>query len=562
MFTKYVRKTIGLLLITTLFVGGSFQTASAETTTKDSGKIRSVTLANAGAGTTKSYKAKAFIYVPANVDVSNRPGTAPVLVVYGDKDFTAASALKTADSSGIGKIAAEEECIILFVNSIGEQWGEADKGSLSAVYTSYSISSNKVYPDGISSDGFFPGFPARTYVFAEGRGADFVAKYLVKGVDTQDYLTPAVIPFKPTGVILDNVKEPVITAGDEVAAYLINGTKEIYDTFKKLNVNCKKVGQQTSKIKNGFDKEAVLKGYEEVVSTAIKLERNIIVDVPKYDKLGITEKREYIQHFDTKIEYYSYIPNDRKDSAKGTVPLLFLFHGFDASAEQQAWLSEWPIIGKENGFMVVSVNRHTNYTAALMEELLNYLKKEYPMIDSTRVYASGYSMGAVKTWGLADEFGNEFAGIIPTNGAFNEVNPKYPNLIMPTFYIAGDSSQLPELPHQKFSIFGDDGLKANTVDTRIAGLFKLNMVTDHYSFDRNADAIWGIKANKSYSVQSRLYSHITTTVNLYNSEDGNCYTALACNSNSGHIVVAQSCRAAWDFIEHFSRNADGTLTIK
>jgi poly(3-hydroxybutyrate) depolymerase len=562
MLKKFIRKSIGLLLITSLLISGSNYSAVAEAKAVNSGKIRAVTLANAGAGTTQSYKSKAFIYVPANVDVSNRPGTAPVLVVYGDKDFTDATALKTADSSGLGKIAADEECIILFVNSIGDNWSEADKGSLSAVYTTYSISSNKVYPDGISKDGFFPGFPARTYVFAEGSGADFVAKYLVKGVDTQDYLTPNVIPFKPTGVILDNVKEPVITAGtDEVAAYIINGTKDIYDTFVKLDPNCKKVGQQTSKIKNGFDKDALLSGYDNVVSTAIRLERNTIVNVPKYAKLGITEKREYVQHFDTKIEYYSYVPDNLKNSAKGTIPLVFLFHGYDASAEQQAWLSEWPIIGKENGFMVVSVNRHTNYTPALMEELLNYVKKEYPMIDSSKVYASGYSMGAMKTWGLGDEFANEFAGIIPTNGCFNTANAKYPNLLMPTFYIAGDSSPLPELPRQK-STLGDDGIKPNTVDARLAALFKLNKVTDKYVFDKNADPVWGIKADKTYKVQSRLYSHVVTTVNLYNSTDGNCYTALAVNSNTGHIVIGESCRAAWDFIKHFTRNADGTITIK
>ncbi len=562
MLRKVTKRSLGMLLVMVMLIGSLSQVTTVEAKVKSSGKIRSVTLSNPGAGTTKSYKAKAFIYVPANVDVSNRPGTAPVLVVYGDKDFTAATALETADASGIGEIAAKEECIILFVNSIGKEWSEADKGSLSAVYTSYSISSNKLFPDGVSSDGFFPGFPARTYVFAEGSGADFVSKYFLKGVDTQDYLTPNVIPFKPTGVILSNVSEPAVTATEEIAAYIINGTKDIYNSFKALNVTSKKVGQQTSKIKKGFDKKAVLKGYDEVISTAIRLERNQLVDVPKYDKLGISEKREYIQHFDTKIEYYTYIPDNIKDSAKGSVPLLFLFHGFDASAEQQAWLSEWPIIGKENGFMVVSVNRHTDYTPALMEELLDYLKREYPMIDSTKVYASGYSMGAVKTWGLADEFAKEFAGIIPTNGAFNEPATKYPELIMPTFYIAGDSSQLPELPHQKFSIFGDDGTKPNSVDVRIAALLKQNKVTDQYTFDSSADEVWGIKADKKYSVQSKLYSHVVTSVNLYNSVDGNCYTALAYNTNTGHIVISESCRTAWEFIKKFSRNADGTLTIK
>jgi poly(3-hydroxybutyrate) depolymerase len=549
-----------LFLAATLL--GATLSIFAATKATTAGKIDTITLTSKGADGKQNYSSEALMFVP-DVNVGDRATATPMILVYGNSHYTKETALKEAITSGIGEIAAQEEGIVLFVNSLGNEWSAADGESLPAAIALYSDSTGKSYAGGKAKDGTLPGSRARIYVFAQGKGADFVVTHLVAGVPMKAQYTSDIVAQKPTAVLLDNVSASVATANDgvEVPCYVVNGTQSIYDAFLKLNSLNAKVGRQTSKIKTGFDKAAVLAGYEKVVSTAMRRNQTLC-SVPQYAKLGIIQKHEFAPYFDKKVEYFSYIPENIKGSAKGTIPLVLLFHGAGNQAEVQAWWSGWPIIGKENGFMVVSVNRHNMVPAPVAADLLDYLIKQYPMIDPSRVYSSGFSMGAAKSWDLGNQYPLRFAGIVPTNGAFAPQENAFSKYVMPVFYIAGESSHLAELPHQKSFITGAGKPgEENGVDRTLAYYFRRNGVADNYKYDGSLNETWGIKPDNSYKMQSAQFSDVKVTVNEFKSKDGNIYTALASNSNAGHEPIEQSIREAWKFIGKFSRNADGSLKI-
>jgi poly(3-hydroxybutyrate) depolymerase len=527
------------------------------------GVIKPIQIISSGIHGDQNYQSQAFVYVP-DVNVGNRATATPIFLVYGDKDYTETSALHEAEKSGIGEIAANEEGVVIFINSMGDNWNTADKESLPAAVNLFSDSTDFTYPEGKSSEGKYPGSRARTYVFAQGKGADFAVSHMVAGVDAKAQYTNDIVSLKPTALLLDNVASDVVTAndGEEVPAYIINGSKSIFDTFVELNNKNNKVGQYKSNKRNQFDKDGVITGYENVISTAIRRNQTIW-EVPQYDKLGITVKHEFAQQWNDTLEWFTYIPKEISNSEKGTIPLVLTFHGRGNQAEVQAWSTAWPTIGKENGFMVVSVNRHNETApASVVIELLDHLIKKYPMIDQSRVYASGFSMGAAKSWELGSLYPERFAGIIPTNGAFLSVgdnaDTKYK---MPVFYAAGETSIFAEYPHQEFVIIGGESGKANGVDSMLHYMFKKNDVTDNYSFNRELNEKWGISPDHTYTRQSTQFNEVKVVVSEFKSRNGNTYMALASNTNATHEPLEVTNRVAWDFIKKFSRNVDGTIEI-
>ena len=53
-----------------------------------------------------------------------------------------------------------------------------------------------------------------------------------------------------------------------------------------------------------------------------------------------------------------------------------------------------------------------------MIELLEILKKKYK-IDSTRIYATGFSMGGCKTWDMIQEYPQVLAAAAPMDATFD-----------------------------------------------------------------------------------------------------------------------------------------------
>ena len=81
-------------------------------------------------------------------------------------------------------------------------------------------------------------------------------------------------------------------------------------------------------------------------------------------------------------------------------------------------------------------------------------------------------------------------------------------------------------------------------------------------FDANANKIWGIKPDETEKIPNTTFKDSVLTINKYKSDDGKFYTELCSVSGQVHEVFAADCWSAWDFMSQFSRNADGTISIK
>ena len=79
------------------------------------------------------------------------------------------------------------------------------------------------------------------------------------------------------------------------------------------------------------------------------------------------------------------------------MPLVLGFHGGGDSSMYLTYVAGWWEICHRYGFLFVSVENHQNVTATEAVEVIEALKKRYP-IDERRIYATGFSMGSGKTW--------------------------------------------------------------------------------------------------------------------------------------------------------------------
>ena len=206
--------------------------------------------------------------------------------------------------------------------------------------------------------------------------------------------------------------------------------------------------------------------------------------------------------------------------------------------------------------MVVAVDQHVERSAEEITELLQLLTDKYPGIDTTRIYASGFSMGAVKSWQLGENYPELFAGIVPMD-AVTEAPAQVKDVIIPTFYVAGEEDGLLVFPHQQ--AFGAEEAAEGNGDYTLQTILALNNV-EYKGFDASLSPLWGMTFDETYTVDSENGKH-TVTVNTLKSADGNTYTALASTSHQSHAVLEVNTQAAWDFLSKFSRNADGSISI-
>lgn len=518
---------------------------------------------------------ESLVYTPSEIQPVGP--TTPIFLVYGDTAFSEDAAEKTLVSSGLDVLAKEENCSVAFVNPVGETWGQEDADAY--LYSLVDLWSEEVGSQtGKTADGSkFIGSTQRIYILADGAGADFVSQYLVK--DTmKKFNIFADFYFVPTGVMLFNTSSTEAACTYGMPAVISGGSEALVQAYKDMNGTDgeEAAGQGTlytnsiSAVKNfmvtdtaeGFDKDILRLSWEQILS---KTRRQLsgytdpdsyeLLPVYDYTEYGIAVNKECEAINGAKLEWYEYIPEDVSLEEEGSVPLMFTFHGGGNHAEYQAIASEWPLVAKENGFMVVSVNQHVDRSAEDIVTLLELLEDKYPAIDKTRIYASGFSMGSVKSWELGTKYPELFAGIAPMDAV---IEPEWDlvDTIIPTYYVAGEEDGLLVFPHQ--AAFGGEGGEGNG-DYIIQRLFEMNKV-EYTGYDEKLNQLWGMEFDSTVEVPTANGLHVDTE-NYKKSEDGNTYTALVSMSNQAHAVLAGNSYNAWDFLKQFSRNEDGTISI-
>jgi len=118
----------------------------------------------------------------------------------------------------------------------------------------------------------------------------------------------------------------------------------------------------------------------------------------------------------------------RRYGADEPAPLVVEFHGTGGTPESQMELSGFPALAEEQGFLLVTpvaqyprpsderltwnvdLRRDTVDDVAFVAELLDHVTAEYA-VDTSRIYAVGFSGGARMSSRLACDLSDEFAAI-------------------------------------------------------------------------------------------------------------------------------------------------------
>ncbi len=525
--------------------------------------------------------AEVLVYYPIpNVDETSlveTTCTAPVFMVFGEENFEESTADTYANNTGLYEIAAETGSTICFVNPLEGNWAEQDESLYVEITSLIDDSSTSERSNGITVSldyvtgdtvQHITGSGQRIYVYGTGSGADYIEKNLLQtvtksvtygdGITLESDVTPA-------AAVVENLSSVEDLVDNDLAVVSIGNTEEVNAA---LESHCGSILEEETA---DYTKE-----YEELVGT-VRRQAGVLIPTIDYEEEGITQKietytvatsednaSEYAGTEEHDIQVVVYY-DETLDVETGNVPLVLCFHGGGNTALYEAEATQWPLIGKENGFITVSVDLHyPNCSATEIVELIEELEAVYS-IDETRIYATGFSMGGVKSWDLYEQYPTVFAGLAPmdasaevgTDSWGNEVADYNTDVIVPLFYVGGETSPLPELPCQ-----------AEKLVDRIAYALEVNDVVKDYSgvsfdsLDTWENAIWGIDGDSSYTVADEEYfTDSVLTVQLFESADGNVYTALASASNQSHEVYARNSWAAWEFLSQFSRNADGSISI-
>lgn len=513
----------------------------------------------------------AKVYVPKTdlpEKIINFGYEAPYLLYFEDKKLSCEEAKNVADSSGLSAIAAAKATSVVFISPNEGGWENADEELFKELIANSKI--HQYHEDGMAilknrfthtTDGYaIRGAIFRTYIYGKDAAADYIATKLLKTINGEGLWGPADI--EPTAVILENLSVmpnierrdmPVISVGNsaEINAVISKDSnivkiadttdfKDFYENFLKKYIRWGWVGD--------------LNESPDFKAMGIKEEFSAATVTTSKDNCG--DDAGTLKH---EIGYIAFYNEGLFD--KGPAPLVMCFHGGGDSAMHIAEVSEWYKVAHDHDFLLVCIEDHLNSTATEMMELLEHLKSCYS-IDSTRIYGTGFSMGGCKSWDLYQEYPSVFAGLAPMDATFElglnvfgkpapvEINR---DTMVPIFYAGGEETPLPELPFQADKCFD-----------RMKYVMEVNDTVKRYdtTFEEHeswANRIWGIFGDKQevYHDDNR---NSDLTIELFESKDGNTYTAFASISGQGHECRYHTCEHAWRFLSKFSR-VDGKIVI-
>ena len=520
-------------------------------------------------------KFKAAVYVPQNDlmdDVLNYGFIAPYLLVFAPQDYTNdyEGAVEFARTNNFEQIAKKYGTSVVFIYPTSANgWKDAAPDLFSEIISNSKI--HEFYENGVVKaynrftkqlDAYYiRGAIFRTNLYGFGPSADYIAANCINHFEGDGLWGRA--DCAPVACILTDLSADakINVDAEDIPVVSYRNTTEANAIFKE---KCKYfLEKQTPDIYSDFD--SFVKQFRRMLGEleldpdlekdGLKIEPAVITVKTSPDNLG--KDKGSTEH---KIGYFAFYNKDIFD--KGPVPLVLAFHGGGDSSFYIAYISDWSGIAHRHNFLLVAVENHLNSTATEMVELVDHLKKVYN-IDSTRIYASGFSMGGIKTWDIIQEYPTLVAAVAPMDATvdigenvyFGKINkPVNTTTSVPIFYAAGEQTPLAELPYQEQKCIN-----------RMAYALKLNGAkrASEYNVKLEEKDSW---QNKFWGIDGDYTSAVTDparkgklTFQFFNRDDGKCWNIFASIDNQGHECRPHTCEYAWRFLSCFSRSADGAI---
>ena len=515
-------------------------------------------------------KFKAVVYVPDNDlmdDVLNYGFIAPYLLVFAPEDFSAnyEGAVAFARTNNFEQIAKKYGTSVVFIYpTAAGGWKNAAPDLFSEIISNSKI--HEYYENGVVK--FYNRFTKtleayyirggifHTNLYGFGESADYIAANCLNHFEGDGLWGRA--DCAPVAVTLTNLSDGAkinVEAADIPVVSYGNTT----DVNKILASKCKYfLEKQVPDIYADFD--GFVKQFRRMLGE-LELDPDLEKDGMQIDPGVVTVKTSPDNMGDDKgtdfhkVGYFAFYNKGIFD--KGPVPLLLAFHGGGDSAFYISYISGWANIAHRHNFLLVAVEHHLKSTATEMVELVEHLKKQYK-IDESRIYASGFSMGGIKTWDLIQEYPDLLAAAAPMDATvdvgenvyFAKINkPVNTTKSVPIFYAAGEKTPLAEFPYQEQKCIN-----------RMAYALKLNGAkkADEYVVkleekDKWQNKFWGIDGDrKEELIDPKRKGKLT--LQYFDRPDGKCYNVFASIDNQGHECREHTCEQAWKYMSCFSKN--------
>lgn len=503
------------------------------------------------------------VYVPAEDPFSgmiNFGFKAPYFLVFEEQRMSEKEAVAFAESCGLASLAQQYATSVVFVYPTASGgWPAATVEMFQKLISESKI--HQYYNHGAVTfkdrftkqwgDCFIRGAIFRTFLFGFGSSADYIATHLMTAINGEYLWGPGDIT--PTAVILQNLSVVPDIGRNDIPVMSVGNSEKINNILKSKcqDVIIRDTPDYINDLRDSFLRYKRWCGSlekEVSMSELHMIEKPGVVTVhTSGDNCG-----DYAGTEEHPVGYVAYCRDDLSDLQ--SLPTLLVFHGGGDSAFYISEVSGWYRVACRHRFLLIAVEDHMNTTASETVELIELLKKEYP-IDPHRIYASGFSMGGCKCWDLYQEYPLIFAALAPMDATFdvglNVYGKPAPTPInhctpVPLYYAAGEATPLPELPCQ-----------ARKCWDRMRYVFEVNRIEHEYSadFDRQSewpDPLWGESGDiieKSFdgSRQSILTEH------HFRSADGVYRTVFSGISGQGHECREHTCEHAWRFMARFTR---------
>ncbi len=520
-------------------------------------------------------KFKATVYVPDNDlmdDVLNYGFIAPYLLVFAEEDYSSnfAGAVEFARINNLEQIAKKYGTSVVFIFPTAEGgWKNAAPDLFSEILSNSKI--HEYYENGVVK--FYNRFTKtleayyirggifHTNLYGFGQGADYIAENCINHFEGDGLWGRA--DCAPVACILTGLSEgaKIKVDSEDIPVVSYRNTSAVNEVFKQ---KCKYfLEKETPDIYADF--ESFVKQFRRMLGQ-LELDPDLEKEGMKIEPAVVEVKTSPDNKGDDKgttnhkVGYFAFYNKSIFEEGKGPVPLLLAFHGGGDSSFYIAYISDWAGIAHRHDFLLVAVENHLNSTASEMVELVEHLKKVYN-IDPTRIYATGFSMGGIKTWDIIQEYPELVAAAAPMDATvdigenvyFGKIDkPVNTSVSVPIFYAAGEQTPLAELPYQEQKCIN-----------RMAYALKLNGATKEYNVkleekDKWQNKLWGVDGDyTSFVIDPARKGKLT--MNYFTRSDGKCWNVFAGIDNQGHECRPHTCEYAWRFLSCFSRDSNGTI---
>ncbi len=504
-----------------------------------------------------------YVYQPEDLmrgDIINYGYSAPLLMVFGNGKMDAEEAVAFICEREIDKIAQKNGGSVIFVNPL-QNWQKEEYGIYEAILSKTAVAqegfSHGLLFDETNRESFLFASPAQTCLYGYGKGADYLARYYLKeakGLSSMSSLGSDDIT--TTAAVLENLsRKPEIQ--DQNIIIISKGNDDQIDHEGSMQSSHYHVCDLS------FDRiyEEYIDGFQRwngQLMETVSLARSGLTMEPLVLEVRASSDNKVVTEDSYQLGAVVYRRSDSKQSQR---PLLMCFHGGGDTAITTATIAGWPQIAVEEDFILCAIEMHTRTTATETIEVIEQLKERYA-IDESRIYATGFSMGGIKTWDLYQEYPDIFAALAPMgatldvgqNTQFAEAPVLNENTLVPLIYCGGEQSPLGELPFQNYACIN-----------RINYLFHVNDIDTSFHMtlgnkDEWKDSVFGYEGDFVEEYMDASYPDSITRIRYYRSSDGNIYTALCSISNHQHEIRPNTCRLAWEFMKKYSR-IDGCIVI-